>query len=118
MIHECGVRRLASGEVAITAESTPSPPVRTGTVLLEVDRSVVDVRHLRQVLSSEQFEQDGKRLGWCSLTGRVAQVGDDVHMPTRQPVGRSWSLWSVQLDGSGSRSVSRCWCSVAAWQGI
>lgn len=79
MIHECVVRCLASGEVAITAESTQSPPVRTGTVLLEVDRSVVDGRHLGRVLSSEQFEQDGKRLGWCSLTGRVAQVGDDVH---------------------------------------
>jgi len=79
MHYECLVRRSKSDEIAVTVRESQGPPtVRAGTVLLEVERSVVDVGHLGQILAREPTGQNWQSLGWCSLSGRVAQIGDKV----------------------------------------
>jgi NADPH:quinone reductase-like Zn-dependent oxidoreductase len=78
MTYGCVVRRLESGEVAIAAENAEAPPVQADAVLLEVERSVVDGRHVDQVLDSGTNEQSWMSLDWGSLVGRVIEAGSEV----------------------------------------
>lgn len=75
MSYECVVKRLASDEIAITARESQEPPVPAGSMLVEVECSVVDVQHLDRILASEGAGRRWNPLHWCSLVGRVAQVG-------------------------------------------
>jgi NADPH:quinone reductase-like Zn-dependent oxidoreductase len=78
MTYGCVVRRLESGEVAIAAERAEAPSVQADAVLLEVERSVVDSRHVDQVLDSGANEQSWMPLDWGSLVGRVIGAGSEV----------------------------------------
>ena len=80
MRYECVVKRLESNQIALIArEIEESPPVQGGFVLLEVECSAVDVHYLERVLAAGQARQHWGSLGWCSLVGRVAQVGNEVN---------------------------------------
>jgi NADPH:quinone reductase-like Zn-dependent oxidoreductase len=80
MYYECAVKRLESNEIAVAARpGEGSPKVQAGAVFLEVERSIVDARHLvDRALASGQLERNWTHLDWCSLVGRVIQVGGGV----------------------------------------
>jgi NADPH:quinone reductase-like Zn-dependent oxidoreductase len=52
--------------------------VQAGTVLVEVERSAIDVGMLRLVSGHDVTAGDWRSLEWCSLCGRVTQVGSEV----------------------------------------
>ena len=80
MHYKCSVRNLSSGETAITAKADEAPlALQKGSVLVEVERAIVDVDHLARVSSSEPLQRDCQPLEWCSLVGRVIQVDHEVN---------------------------------------
>lgn len=79
MHYECVVKRLATGEIAVSArEAEYLAEVQAGTVDVEVERSIVDICHLDRVLASGQPEGSWVHPEWCSLVGQVTRTGVGV----------------------------------------
>ncbi len=71
---ECVFRRSGADKLTFAVrENGVSTPIKPGAVLVDVERSVIDMGHLDRVL-----EEGWATPAWCSLVGRVAQVGGEV----------------------------------------
>jgi NADPH:quinone reductase-like Zn-dependent oxidoreductase len=79
MRYECLIRRSKSDEIAFTAQaSQDSLTIPSDTVSLQVERSVVDLAHLGRILAQEPSQENWQPADWCSLSGHVVQVSDEV----------------------------------------
>jgi NADPH:quinone reductase-like Zn-dependent oxidoreductase len=77
MTYQCILKPLGKNEILISAEKPPrAPSASADQVVLEVESTVVDLQHIRRLLTAEGDWLPPK---WGSLYGKVVQIGNGAH---------------------------------------